>query len=187
MLSRPFDITSHLPALRRYARVLTRRDQDADDLVQGALLRAFERRNQFREGADLRVWLMTVLNNHFIDQIRSRRASEARDQAWAELNPGFVTPAGEQAARLSQLRQALMDLPSDQRKALHLVAIEGMGMAEAAQVLDVPVGTIMSRVSRARASLRRFEDRPDGATSRVIPIRDISARSTKGGRNDSQG
>ncbi len=154
----PFDIRSHLDALRRYARILIRSDQDAEDLVQGALLRAFERRASFREGGDPRVWLMSILHNHFIDQRRSRLASAAREQAWVEVNPGFALPQGEHAARLAQLRGAFLALPEDQREALHLVAVEGLGMAEAAAVLDVPVGTLMSRVARARAALRRFEN-----------------------------
>lgn len=172
-----FDVTPHLDALRRYARILIRQDQDADDLVQGALLRAYERRAQFRAGGDLRVWLMSVLHNHFIDQLRSRRAADARDSAWAELNPGFAPPQGEQAARLAQIRAAFLRLPTEQREALHLIAIEGLGIAEAALVLDVPAGTVMSRVGRARAALRRFED-GDRAAPRQPQFRVV------GGQND---
>lgn len=168
-MSRAFDIASHLPVLRRYARVLIRSGQDADDLVQGALLRACEKRQQFRAGGDLRVWLMSILHNHFIDQIRSHRAAQARDQAWAELSPGVSAPAGEPAARLAQLRGAFLDLPHDQREALHLVAIEGLSIAEAAAILDIPAGTVMSRVGRARASLRRFEDGPPKAETTPRP------------------
>lgn len=153
-----FDVRSCLPALRGYALALARHEQDADDLVQGALLRALERQDSFVEGRDLKVWLMTVLHNHFIDQSRSRRAAKARDQAWADLNAAFVQPDGEDAVRLAQLRQAFFQLPTDQREALHLVAVEGMSFAEAAGVLSVPAGTVMSRVARARGALRQFED-----------------------------
>jgi RNA polymerase sigma-70 factor (ECF subfamily) len=152
------DVTAHLEALRRYARVLTRNGTEADDLVQGALVRALERQASFRDGADLRVWLMSILHNHHIDRLRSDSAAVARDAAWADLTPGFAPPAGEHAARLEQLRAALLALPVDQREALHLVAIEGLPVAEAAAVLSVPAGTVMSRVARARAALRRFED-----------------------------
>lgn len=164
----PFDIVPHLDSLRRYARVLVRHDHEADDLVQGALVRAMERAGTFRPGADLRVWLMTVLRNHLIDQMRSRRAAQARDQAWAELTPGFAEPAGEQAVRLAQLRTAFLALPPDQREALHLTAIEGFSIAEAAAVLDIPPGTVMSRVGRARAALRAFEDGPRRAHLKLV-------------------
>jgi RNA polymerase sigma-70 factor (ECF subfamily) len=153
-----FDLTLHLEPLRRYARVLTRGDAEADDLVQGALLRAVERRASFREGANLRVWLMAILHNHFIDQTRSRKAAMARDQAWAETNPGFSPPEGEHVVRLEQLRRAFLALPSEQREALHLMAVEGLSVTEVSAILDIPAGTVMSRVGRARAALRRFED-----------------------------
>lgn len=155
-----FDLLPHLEPLRRYARILMRGDSEADDLVQGALLRAHERRHSFREGADLRVWLMTILHNHFIDQIRSRKASVAREQVWAETNPGFAPPEGEHVVRLEQLRRAFLSLPAEQREALHLMAVEGLSVAEVSAILDIPAGTVMSRVGRARASLRRFEDEP---------------------------
>lgn len=154
----PFDILPHLDSLRRYARVLVRHDAEADDLVQGALVRAMERAGTFRPEADLRVWLMTVLRHHVIDQRRSRRAAQARDQAWADLNPGFAEPVGEQAARLAQLRTAFLSLPRDQRESLHLIAIEGLSISETAAILDIPAGTVMSRLGRARAALRAFED-----------------------------
>jgi RNA polymerase sigma-70 factor, ECF subfamily len=155
-----FDLTLHLEPMRRYARVLTRGDAEADDLVQGALLRAVERRDSFREGANLRVWLMAILHNHFIDQTRARKAAVARDQAWAEANPGFAPPEGEHVVRLEQLRRAFLSLPPDQREALHLMAVEGLSVAEVSAILDIPAGTVMSRVGRARAALRRFEDEP---------------------------
>jgi RNA polymerase sigma-70 factor (ECF subfamily) len=155
-----FDLTPHLEPLRRYARVLTRGDAEADDLVQGALLRAFERQASFRDGADLRVWLMAILHNHFIDQTRARKAAMARDQAWVETNPGFAPPAGEHVVRLEQLRHAFLALPADQREALHLMAVEGLSVAEVSAILGIPAGTVMSRVGRARTALRRFEDTP---------------------------
>lgn len=154
------DLTPHLEPMRRYARVLTRGDAEADDLVQGALLRAVERRASFREGTNLRVWLMSILHNHFIDQMRARKAAMARDQAWAETNPGFAPPEGEHVVRLEQLRRAFLTLPAEQREALHLMAVEGLSVAEVSAILEIPAGTVMSRVGRARSALRRFEDEP---------------------------
>lgn len=172
------DIRSHLEPLRRYARVLMRADQGADDLVQGALLRAYERRASFREGADLRVWLMAILHNHFIDQLRARKSTVAREQAWADASPRYTPPDGEHVVRLEQLRHAFLALPTDQREALHLVAVEGLSVAEAAGVLEIPAGTVMSRVGRARAALRRFEDGPQNkqnpAPLKIVRGRDVT-------------
>jgi RNA polymerase sigma-70 factor (ECF subfamily) len=169
------DIVGQLEALRRYARVLTRDAEVADDLVQATFVRAQERRATFREGADVRVWLMAILHNLFIDSRRSAQASQAREQAWAETRPIFVEPSGEMAVRLAQLRAAFLSLSAEQREALHVVAVEGLGPAEAAQVLEVPVGTVMSRVGRARAALRAFEDgRREGSTAK--PFRIVGGR-----------
>lgn len=163
-----FDLAPFLEPLRRYARVLTRGDTEADDLVQGALLRAVERRATFREGGDLRVWLMAILHNHFIDGLRARKAAMAREHAWAETNPGFSLPEGEHVVRLEQLRRAFLALPAEQREALHLMAIEGLSVAEASAILGIPAGTVMSRVGRARAALRQFEERPAFKNRRAL-------------------
>lgn len=152
------DIVGQVEALRRYARVLTRDAETADDLVQATFVRAQERRASFRDGADVRVWLMAIMHNLFIDGRRSAQAAQAREQAWAETRPTYVESSAELAARLAQLRAAFLALSSEQREALHLVAVEGFSVAEAAEVLGVPPGTVMSRVGRARAALRSFED-----------------------------
>lgn len=176
MAKDPFDIVGQIEPLRRYARVLTRDGEEADDLVQATFVRAQERRKTYREGANVRVWLMTILHHLFIDTLRSARASQARDNAWAETQPAFVAPSGEMAARLSQLRTAFLALRADQREALHLMAVEGMTVAEAAEILNIPAGTVMSRVSRARAALRAFEEgkRTAGSSSglKVVGGRD---------------
>ena len=169
------DIVGQLEALRRYARVLTRDAEAADDLVQATFVRAQERRATFRDGADVRVWLMAILHNLFIDTRRSAQASQAREQAWAETRPSFVEASGEMAARLAQLRNAFLSLSAEQREALHLVAVEGLGPAEAAQVLGVPAGTVMSRVGRARAALRAFED-GRGEDASAKPFRIVGGR-----------
>ena len=157
-MTRPFDVAAHLEALRRYARVLVRDGPDADDLVQGALLRALERLDQWREDGNLRMWLMSILHNHFVDQTRAQAAARSRDGAWADLAPDVTLSQGHDSVRLAQVRAALLALPAEQREALHLVALEGFSVAEAAAVLDIPPGTVMSRVGRARAALRQFEE-----------------------------
>jgi RNA polymerase sigma-70 factor (ECF subfamily) len=171
----PLDVLGQLKALRRYARVLTRDAEAADDLVRATFVRAQERRATFREGADTRVWLMAILHNLFIDDRRSAQAAEARERAWAETRPAFVSPSGEIAARLSQIRSAFLSLSAEQREALHLVAVEGLAVAEAAEVLGVPPGTVMSRVGRARSALRAFEDGEAAARS-AKPLKIVGGR-----------
>ncbi|WP_028464952.1 sigma-70 family RNA polymerase sigma factor [Nisaea denitrificans] len=160
------DIVGQLEALRRYARVLTRNADTADDLVQSTFLRAHERRATFRDGANVRVWLMSIMHNIFIDERRNGLTTAKRERAWTDSLPGFSAPSGEMAVRLSELRKAFLSLNSEQREALHLVAVEGLGVTEAAEILHVPSGTVMSRVGRARAALRNFEESGSGDVKR---------------------
>lgn len=158
-----FDVPAQLSAMRRYARALTRSEHDAEDLVQDALVRAYEKRGSFEpasrdKGRGLRVWLLSMLHNVFIDRRRSRAAEERRVVQAMELTEDSAAPIQELHVRLSQVREAFLDLPEEQRAALHLVAIEGLGYAEAAATLGIPQGTLMSRLSRARATLRALED-----------------------------
>ncbi len=155
--SNPFNVIGQLAALRRYARSLVRNPDDAEDLVHDALVRALERRSTFRSGGSIRNWLMSILHNTHIDRLRRDRATHRRQDAALELTE-FVAPAGqEHAVRLGQVRDAFLALPEEQREALHLVAIEELSYQEAADVLNIPVGTLMSRISRARARLRAME------------------------------
>lgn len=153
-----FDVLGQLTALRRYARSLTRNEVDAEDLVHDALLRAYERRGTFQPGRNIRTWLFSILHNAFVDGRRARQAEARRIEQAAELQEPHLPPAQDQQLRLAQVRRAFMDLPEEQRAALHLVAIEGLTFAEAASTLGIPVGTLMSRLARARAALRQIED-----------------------------
>lgn len=163
-----FDVLGQLPALRRYARALTRDETDAEDLVQDALLRAYERRGSLEPARGIRGWLMSILHNIFIDRRRSRLAEDRRAAESAELGAQVAPAAQEHHVRLAQVRRSFMALPEEQRAALHLVAIEGLGYAEAARVLGIPQGTLMSRLSRARAALRAIED---GETPGITQLR----------------
>ena len=157
------DVVGQLDSLRRYARSLTRSSIDAEDLVHDALVRAFEKRASFRAGHNMRVWLMSILHNVFIDGTRLRRAEVQRLARVTELVDRTCPPAQDDHVRLNQVRETFMELPDEQRAALHLVAIEGLGYAEAAEALSIPVGTLMSRIARARATLRAIEDSDLGA------------------------
>jgi RNA polymerase sigma-70 factor (ECF subfamily) len=152
------DVIGLLGPLRRYARSLTRDETRAEDLVQDTLVRAYERHGSFRSGGgNLRGWLLSILHNTFIDG-RRRQAAEARrlEQATG-LAETAAPPAQDSQIRLQQVQAAFLRLPDEQRAALHLVAIEGLPYQEAADALGIPVGTLMSRLGRARATLRGFE------------------------------
>jgi RNA polymerase sigma-70 factor (ECF subfamily) len=155
--NRPFDVIGQLSSLRRYARSLVRNSNDADDLVHDALVKAYERQGSFKSGGNLRQWLLSILHNTHIDRYRSASARQRRDDV-VSSNAALSYPAPqEQSAYLSQVKDAFMRLPDEQREALHLVAIEDLSYQEAADTLGIPIGTLMSRVSRARAALRSGE------------------------------
>jgi RNA polymerase sigma-70 factor (ECF subfamily) len=152
------DVTAELPALRRYGLVLTRDASEAEELVHEALVRALENRGSFRQGRPLRPWLLSILHNCFIDGTRRRRSErEAMADAAILAEPHQNAPQDQQL-RLNQLLAQFMALPEEQRAALHLVAIEGLSYSEAASTLAIPVGTLMSRLGRARALLREKEN-----------------------------
>ena len=152
------DVIGLLAPLRRYAAVLTRNDTDAEDLVQDALVRAYERRQTFHSSGNLRTWLFSVLHNSFIDGQRRKAAEAARAREVADAVETVAPADQDSSVRLHQIREAFFILPEDQRAALHLVALEGLSYQYAADTLGIPLGTLMSRLGRARAALRSFED-----------------------------
>ena len=168
---RQFDVVAHLVPLRRYARSLTRHAEDAEDLVQSALLRAYDRRGSFRAGEDLRTWLLVELHSTFVDGWRRQAAERARIQAVGEAAPDHAEPAQDHALALAQVLRAYQALPDEQRAAFHLVALEGLSYQQAAEVLEVPIGTVMSRLGRARDMLRRLDAAPPAARPRPHPLR----------------
>ena len=161
-------IEQHIPRLRRYARALTGDRGMADDLVQDTLERAWNKLHLWRRGSDLRAWLFTVMHNVFINQLRSRAAYQVVPLDESELN---TTERPRQTDRLEirDLDMALRKLPDEQREVLLLVALEQLSYEETARALGIPIGTVMSRLSRARERLRRLVGGPaDSATLRVI-------------------
>jgi RNA polymerase sigma factor (sigma-70 family) len=164
---RKFNVLGELPSLRRYARTLTHSDIDAEDLVHDALVRAYEKRGSFRAGADLRVWLLSIMHNIFVDGTRVRSAEAQRLKRVGQLVDQELPPTQDHHVRLCQIRQAFVELPDEQRAALYLIAIEGLGYAEAAAALGIPVGTLMSRIARARNALRAVDDSDPSALASV--------------------
>jgi len=145
-------MTPHLPRLRRYARALTGERSAADDLVQDTLERALSRFHLWRQGSDLRAWLFTIMHNIYVNQTRSRirHPQEPLDESDANELRSREPDWGE----LRDIDEALARLPSDQRSVVLLVGVEQFTYEEAAQVLDIPIGTVMSRLSRGRERLR---------------------------------
>ncbi len=137
------DLVEHLPRLRRYARALTGDSGRADDLVQDTLERALAKRDRWQPGSD----------NLFVSQLRARRPQEtAMDDA-----PEAPVSGGQlEAMAVRDIHAALSRLPDEQREVLLLVGLEQFAYAEAAEVLGVPVGTVMSRLARAREKMRRL-------------------------------
>lgn len=152
------DIVDLLVPLRRYARSLTRDALRADDLVHDTLVRALETQGSLRPNTNLRTWMMTVLHNVFIDERRRRQVESRHADALVQMSEDKAPPAQEAQVRLAQIRRAFLTLPEEQRAALHLVTLEGMAYADAAAVLGIPIGTLMSRLGRGRAALRAFEE-----------------------------
>ena len=156
-----------MPRLRRYARALAGNRDDADDLVQDTLERAWAKSGLWRGVADMRAWLFGIMHNVHTDGARRRRLATV---AIDEDTPEIAVP-GAQGERLAvlDLQAALDQLPIEQRQILLLVALEDMSYADAAATLGIPVGTVMSRLSRGRARLRALlEDRAEPTRLKIV-------------------
>lgn len=156
------DLAALLPRLRRYARALTASREAADDLTQDTLERAWARRTQWQTGSDLRAWLFTLMHNVFVSGLRRVRPADSLEQLeeTGQATPRAAPSAAEGGIVLAELERALARLPEEQREVLLLVGLEQFSYAEAAAVLGVPIGTVMSRLSRGRERLRELLDQP---------------------------
>jgi RNA polymerase sigma-70 factor (ECF subfamily) len=154
MLDSDQQIETHIPRLRRYARALTGDGVRADDLVQDTLERAWSKFALWRRGSDLRAWLFSIMHNVFVNQLdaRGRRPEEALPDAFDIP----VAPAQEHALEIRDLCAALAQLSPEYREVLLLVGLEELQYEEVAKVLGVPLGTVMSRLSRGRERLRNI-------------------------------
>jgi RNA polymerase sigma-70 factor, ECF subfamily len=152
MASHP--IVEHIPRLRRYARALVGDRYAADDLVQDTLERAWNKFYLWRPGSDLRAWLFAIMHNVFVNQARRRRYE-------IELPMDDVPAVAVRATQSDQLElhdvdRALRNLPMEQREVVLLVVVEQLTYGEVSRALDIPIGTVMSRLSRARERLRQL-------------------------------
>jgi RNA polymerase sigma-70 factor, ECF subfamily len=162
-------IEASIPSLRRYAIALLRSRDEADDLVHDCLVRALDKLHTRREEADVRAWLFTIMHNLFISQMRRRRSRPA-PEVLDETHESAVglPPAQEDALHWRDLQRGLLLLPEEQRSVILLVSVEDLSYAEAAQVLGVPVGTVMSRLARGRDRLRQYTGQEARATPRRV-------------------
>ncbi len=143
-------IAAHIPRLRRYARALTGDSHRADDLVQDTLERALAKFHLWRRGSDMRAWMFAIMHNVFVNQLKARREFALDAAAEARLEDAPRSDPME----MRDLDAALGCLPAEQREVLLLVGMEELSYAEASRALDIPLGTVMSRLSRGRERLR---------------------------------
>ena len=145
-------IVGLLPRLRRFARSLSRNQHDADDLVQSAVERAWKNIEQLKPGANLGAWMFGIMKNAWVDNLRAaRRRGEVPLPEDSGAHPA-VSP-GETDAKRWSVSEAMNKLPEEQRLAVALVLVEGMSYKEAAAALDIPIGTLTSRLARGRTAL----------------------------------
>jgi RNA polymerase sigma factor (sigma-70 family) len=164
------DLHSHISSLRRYALVLCRSHADADDLVQETLVKAIAAADTYRPGNHLRAWLFSILHNTFVSHKRqyARRARAARFLDATLEDPG-APPVQEKHVEAQHTLNMLSRLTPEQQSVLVLIAVEGLSYAEAAEALDLPIGTLMSRLARGREELRRLV--ANGNSSQLKAVR----------------
>jgi RNA polymerase sigma-70 factor (ECF subfamily) len=162
-------LVGHIPDLRRYARALTGDAWAADDLVQDTLERACERWQLWAAGSDLRAWLFTLMHNLFVDGARRALRQQAAHHVDVEdvANDLVGSPGAPEQAL--DLQRCLLRLPPEQREVLLLVTLQDLGYEEVARITGVPVGTVMSRLSRARSRLRELMDGAAPGASPAAP------------------
>ena len=149
------DLVSAIPSLRAFAVSLSQNADKADDLVQETLVKAWDKHESFQPGTNLKAWLFTILRNEFYSQMR-KRGREVQDSDGIMTARLAVHPSQHGQLDLKDFRAALEKLPEDQREAIILIGASGFSYEEAAEICDCAIGTIKSRVSRARTRLQEI-------------------------------
>jgi len=160
-------IAGEVPRLMRYACALLRDSREAEDLVHDCIVRALANLASWREDESPRKWLFTILHNVHVDRLRAR----ARRPMTTPLEDGFEgagARAQSEDVTMGEIDRALAALPLEQRQCVLLIGLEGIGYAEAAGMLGVPVGTVMSRLARGRERLRALLDRAKSRPATVL-------------------
>jgi RNA polymerase sigma-70 factor, ECF subfamily len=145
---------SVIPKLRAFALSLASKPDYADDLVQETLMKAWHHQADFEPGTNMKAWLFTILRNEYFSQLRKRKRKREVEDIDGELINQLPTPAGQESyLDMADLRKAMLQLPDDQREAIILVGASGFSYQEVAEITKVAVGTVKSRVNRARVRL----------------------------------
>ena len=152
-------LRAELPRLNRYARALMRGRDGAEDLVQDTILRALEKAHLWQPGTNLQAWLSTLMHNQYVNLVR--RAARQKPRIELERPNAVAPPTQLEPLVMRDFDRAMARLPAEQRRVVRLVGVEGMRYEEAAAVCGVPVGTIRSRLYRARAELQARIERGD--------------------------
>jgi len=150
-------LEQQIPRLRRYARALFRDVEQADDLVQDCLERAWSRADRWQPDTDLRAWLFTIMHNLYVNKIRYHQSHPTVALTEADDPPDPGLSGQERAMRLRDLETGLAELPAEHREVLLMVCLEDLSYQQVAEILGVPIGTVMSRLHRARERLRGWE------------------------------
>jgi RNA polymerase sigma-70 factor (ECF subfamily) len=168
------DLLAAIPSLRAFAVSLSQNADKADDLVQETLVKAWDKQSSFQPGTNLKAWLFTILRNEFYSQMR-RRGREIQDSDGVMTGRLAVHPSQNGTLDLQDFRKALQQLPEDQREAIILIGASGFSYEEAAEICECAVGTIKSRVSRARTRLQEIlnisgeaDYGPDSIASQIL-------------------
>ena len=151
-------LVEQIPRLRRYARALVGDKHQADDLVQDCLARALSRLGLWTAGSDMRAWLFTIMHNLFVNQCRKQGSQPPLFALHEVAEPPRKGGQADQLLQLSDLETGLRALPPEQREVLLLVSLEGLSYQQVAEVLNIPIGTVMSRLHRGRNQLRAWMD-----------------------------
>ncbi|MGD9538905.1 MAG: sigma-70 family RNA polymerase sigma factor [Alphaproteobacteria bacterium] len=166
-------VLEHLPSLRRYARALVGSKQGADELVQECIVRILARRRCLDDVRNHRAYLFSILHNVYVDATKQAKAMNGKGYDDHHLLATSCAPPQPSRLELQDLERALRRLPDEQRQVILLVGLEGMPYREVAEVLDIPIGTVMSRLSRGREALRQMMD------GRLPRIADDAAKETR--------
>ncbi|ABS64769.1 RNA polymerase, sigma-24 subunit, ECF subfamily [Parvibaculum lavamentivorans DS-1] len=170
-------VEKEIPHLRRFAKSLCRSAEEGDDLVQDTLERAWSKRHQWRRDGSVRSWLFRILYRLFLNSRRGTKRSpeEIDDETLADPKHAHTTPQ-EAQLMANEMSRALAALPHEQRAAVVLIALEGASYDEAASMLDIPIGTLRSRLFRGREALRETIDRDAIDREETDTVRPMPAR-----------